>query len=165
MEPLPRRTKLQRKYYATRTVSIFTRYCLLSAIAVFLIALSPVLLPLFAVVYVIFALAATIILGIVTLGLIFFADTTEGNILGQIWGVLDHMEEAQDALAEFASYYCTLVGGITLAVSILFLVLVNLNLGRSNKGADRARLIVAMVFCAIGVIIGAIMLASGGISK
>ena len=147
------RTKLEKDYYKMRLVSIGVNYCFLLSLSSMILSFSFMLIPVFAIVYVIYALFASIILIIGTLFLILINTSDPENPLHVIWSRLDKLEEVLNPIVQFAQIAVPIIGGSTIALSIVLIVLVSKNLGRSHKAKDIAFLVIAIIFSILAIFI------------
>ena len=157
MESLPRRTKLERRYYGTRFVSVLTRYEVFFGIIVMLVGVAPLLVPILYMVYFIVALFLSLLLVIGTLFLIFLTIGKPDNPLTEIWSGFNHFDQVINAVTDFGKFFCPIAGGVAIVLDIILLILVSKNWGRSNQGKDKAALIVSLVFCGIGILSSLLM--------
>lgn len=157
MESLPRRTKLERRYYGTRFVSVLTRYEVFFGIAVMLVGIAPLLVPILYMMYFIGALFLSLLLVIGTLFLIFLTVGQPDNPLTEIWSGFDHFDQVINAVTEFGKFFCPIGGGVIIILDIVLLILVSKNWGRSSQGKDKAALIASIIMCGIGILSSLLM--------
>ena len=147
-----RKTKLERHFNQIRITTIGINYCFLMSLFSLIVPIMLLLSPIFIMFYVVYAIVVSFIMIVGTLFLILLTVNDPDSPLAQVWARIDRIGEILEGIVQFGRIAVPIVGGVAIALSILFLVLVSKGYGRQNKAKDRAVLIVSIILCVIGIL-------------
>ena len=152
-----KKTKLEKHYYQMRLVTVGVNYCFVLSLICMVLAFSFMILPIFIFLYIVYALIASVVLIVCTLFLVLINAGDPSNPLNIVWSRLNKIDEVLQPVIHFAAIAVPIIGGCSIALSILLLVLVNKNLGRSNKIKDNTLLILSIIFSVIAIFVSQVV--------
>ena len=155
MEDSLRRTKLAKHYYSSRFVSVLVNYTFFFGIVTIFIGLAPLISIFVSMIFIIFAIFLTIFFVVATFFLILLDANNPDGLLAKIWRNLgpENAVKLTEMFSNFSKVATPIAGGITIALSIILLILVGKNLGRANPAKDKTLLIFAIIFSVIGILL------------